>query len=180
MVYETTLCHYGVKGMKWGVRKNRQTTSTPASGTASSNRETVARKPVQYDWTNRSGNVKVKSSDHTKHIYAYNDGTASSRDHEAKYSTSEFKKKYGMTYQEAGKKFYKNMDPFIDAVNKKHLSMAKFEAKKTTKEGRAEVEKILTDLDDVILKSIGYKDLELGRRMLYEYNMDVKVNDIIW
>lgn len=180
MVYETELSHYGVKGMKWGVRKNRQATSNRASGIASSNRETAARKPVQYDWTNRGGNVKVKSSEHTKRIYAYNDGTRSIGDREAKYSTSEFKKKYGMTHQEASEKLYKNMDSFIDAVNKKHLSMAKFEAKKATKEGRAEVEKILTDLDDIMLNSIGYKDLELGRRMLYEYNMDTKVNDIIW
>jgi hypothetical protein len=180
MVYETELCHYGVKGMKWGVRKARQTTSSHTSDTASSNRETTVRNPVRYDWKNRSGKVKVQSSDHEKRIYAYNDGSASIGDREAKYSTSEFKKKYGMTAREASNKFYKNMDTFVDAVNKKHLSMTKFEAKKATKEGRAEVEKILTDLDDVILNSIGYKDLELGRRMLYEYNMDVKVNDIIW
>lgn len=159
------LYHYGVKGMKWGHRKKHE--ATP-------------REPVKYDWTNRSGRTKVDSSDHKKRIYAYNDGSSSFRDREAKYSTAEFKKKYGMTLQEANKKIYKNMDSFIEEVNKKHLSMKQFDAKKVTKEGRAEVEKILNDLDDVMLKSIGYKDLELGRRMLYEYNIDTKINDIVW
>lgn len=173
------LYHYGVKGMKWGVRKNYESTGTHSSGNASSNNDT-SRKKVQYDWTNGGGRTKVESSDHKKRIYAYNDGTRSFGDREAKYSTSEFKKKYGMTLKEANTKFGNNMDSFIDAVNKNHLSMAKFESKKATKEGRAEVEKILNDLDDVKLKSIGYNDLELGRRMLYEYNIDTKVNDIVW
>lgn len=173
------LYHYGIPGMKWGVRKKYESTGTRASGNTSSNTAT-SRKKVRYDWTNRSGRTKVASSDHKKRVYAYNDGTNSYQDREAKYSTKEFKKKYGMTLQEANKKFHNNIDPFIEAVNKNHLSMAKFEAKKVTKEGRAEVEKILNDLDDVKLKSIGYKDLELGRRMLYEYNIDTKANDIVW
>lgn len=169
------LYHYGVKGMKWGVRKKREPVNSTVSKTTAS-----STKPVEYDWTNRSGKTKVESSDHKKRIYAYNDGSSSFGAREAKYSTEEFKKKYGMTAREVNKKLQKNMDPFREAVNKKHLTMKKFEAKKATKEGRAEVEKILSELDDVVLESIGFKDLELGRRMLYEYNMDIKINDIVW
>ena len=126
------LYHYGVKGMKWGVRKNYESTGTHSSGNTSSNNDT-SRKKVQYDWTNRGGRTKVESSDHKKRIYAYNDGTRSFGDREAKYSTSEFKKKYGMTLKEANAKFSNNMDGFINAVNKNHLSMAKFDSKKSHK-----------------------------------------------
>lgn len=160
------LYHYGVKGMKWGVHK-----------------------AVEYDWSNKVTKGQVDGSDYKKRIYSYNSGGSNlERERNKKYSTREFKQKYGMTREEAEKKRYAAAvkalktgdDPLVEAINKKHLSWNKFDAKKATKEGRAEVEKILQDLDDVVLKSIGYKDLELGRRMLYEYNMDVKVNDIVW
>jgi hypothetical protein len=165
MEYE--LYHYGVKGMKWGVHK-----------------------AVEYDWSDKPSKAKVEGSDYKKRMFNTNNSAPWNLKElrNARYSTKEFKDKYGMTREEVEKKQYKaavkalrsGKDSFVDAVNKKHLSMKQFEAKRVTKEGRAEVEKILQDLDDVVLKEIGYKDLELGRRMLYEYNLDVKVNDIVW
>lgn len=41
MVYETELCHYGVKGMKWGVRKQRSTT-----GSHSTDKKIKRKKPL--------------------------------------------------------------------------------------------------------------------------------------
>lgn len=151
------LYHYGVKGMKWGVRKKYYGLSKRQAKKAIKN----ARKTAREESDNTNTNYKRYNSSSTGKAY----------DKVAKKYNEELLSKTAETRAKMNKLNSRNMSN--DAYEKEWKTLGK----QLTKERKEVAKKYVDKYNEARLEDMKYDNIKLGKQMLKDYGLSFTVNE---
>lgn len=170
------LCHYGVEGMKWGIRRyqNKDGSLTPKGRRRLGYEDRRGYLTEKGHLVEKERRRKLTSAQSDSELKKYHDigkriaaDNASKKDYDTHSKMIEEVRNHVVdNYWQSGK-----TDSTRKLISEKQQYLADFGSK--TEKGRRFVKKYCSKMDSAVLSELGYSDTEAGRRYvreLWEYD----------